>query len=90
LIPGVKASSIYSSIPVVFDDSLATHRGSEPATVIVWLVPLVGAEPDFIRHAGWERFEDELARRGETPFWDLDPARRGETPFWDLDRDPIV
>jgi hypothetical protein len=77
LIPGVKASSIYSSIPVLFDDSLATYRGSDPPTVIVWLVPLVGAEPEFIRQAGWERFEDEL-------------ERHGDTPFWDLDRDPVV
>jgi YD repeat-containing protein len=77
LIPGVRASAIYSSIPVLFDESLATYQESDPATVIVWLVPLVGSEPEFIRRVGWERFEDEL-------------ERRGDTTFWDLDRDPVV
>ena len=77
LIPGVAASAVYSSLPTFFSEAFATHHGTDPPTVIVWLIPLVGNEPEFIREAGWERFEDEL-------------ERRHNVDFWSLDRDPIA
>ena len=74
LIPGVQAAAVYSSMPVFFEREFATYSGSTPPTVIVWLVPLVGPEPEFIRTAGWERFEEELERSENVDFWSLDRA----------------
>jgi hypothetical protein len=72
IITGVRASAIYASLPAVFEHTFATYRGTEPPTVVAWLVPLVGGEAGFIKERGWEQFEDLLEAREDVDFWDLD------------------
>jgi hypothetical protein len=76
IIPGVQAKSVYAAIPVVFDDGLATFSGSQPPTVIVWLLPLVAREPAWVRSNGWDAFEDAL--------------EAAEVDLFDLDREPVM
>ena len=57
---GSTATGLYSSIPVVFPAGLATLQDSVPATVVVWLIPLLPAEIDFIESSGWSEFEERL------------------------------
>ncbi|WP_343575833.1 suppressor of fused domain protein [Pseudomonas sp.] len=63
LIPGVAVNSVYASIPVIFDDAFATYNGSFPHTVMVWLVPLLEDEAEFVKANGWGCFEDILERK---------------------------
>lgn len=60
LIPNVTVNSVYASIPVVFDESFSTYKKSSPHTVMVWLVPLLKEEANFVRANGWSHFEDVL------------------------------
>jgi hypothetical protein len=60
LIPEVTANSVYATSPVIFPETLAQYDGDATATVIVWLVPLMGAECSFVKERGWSRFEDAL------------------------------
>ena len=76
LIPGVLASAVYCAMPVFFPDEFATFRGSDPPTVLVWLVPQPAAEAEFARRVGWDRYETTL--------------EEGEVDFWNLDRPPVV
>lgn len=78
LIPGARPRAVYASLPVFLPESFATFRGTEPSTVIVWLIPLVGRETEFVKEAGWEAFEDILESRGN------------KVDLWDLDREPVV
>lgn len=75
LTPGVLASAVYSAMPVFFPDELATYHGSDPATVVVWLLPQPALQAEFARRVGWDRYEDILEQE--------------EVDFWDLDRPPI-
>jgi hypothetical protein len=54
------AEDIYSSIPVVFPEGIATLNDSSPPTVFVWLLPLMPSEATFVRGSGWSAFEDRL------------------------------
>ena len=60
LIPGVPVNSVYSSIPVFFDDSFYVYKGHQLPTVFVWLIPLLEDECKFIKQDGWNSFEDML------------------------------
>jgi len=60
LIPEVAVNSVYASIPVVFDERFSTYKGSEPHTVMVWLIPLLEDEANFVKKNGWSQFEDML------------------------------
>jgi hypothetical protein len=71
LIPGVKANGVYFTAPSMFDDHFAVFEASEPPTVLVWTLPIVGAEPEFIRIRGWEAFEDQLEASDVADVWDL-------------------
>lgn len=62
LIPNVAVNSVYASIPVVFDESFSTYKGSSPHTVMVWLIPLLKEEAGFVKANGWSEFEDMLER----------------------------
>ena len=75
LIPGVRASAVYASVPVFFDDAFATYRDSSPPTVLVWLIPLPHEDAEFVNTQGWEPFEDKL--------------ESATVDFWDLNRPPI-
>ena len=55
---GSAASALYSSIPVIFPESLATLRDSTPPTVFVWMIPLLASEAAFVESSGWSEFED--------------------------------
>jgi Suppressor of fused protein (SUFU) len=78
LIPGVIADSLYCSLPIMFDSELATFSGSEPPTVFVWLVPILGSEANFVKLNGWNRFENIL-ERNSPDFWDLNRPSLVET-----------
>lgn len=54
------AEFFYASMPAVYPDELATMEGSDPATVIVWMIPILRAEAQFIERSGWSNFEDRL------------------------------
>lgn len=54
------ASALYASIPVAFPEDLATLTDSTPATVVVWLVPLLAPEATLVSLAGWSELEDRL------------------------------
>lgn len=75
LIPGERASAVYASVPVFFDDDFATYRGSSPPTVLVWLIPLPREDAEFVKAQGWESFEDKL--------------ESAAVDFWDLNRPPV-
>ena len=62
LIPNVAVNSVYASIPVVFDERFSTYKESSPHTVMVWLIPLLKEEADFVKANGWSQFEDVLER----------------------------
>jgi hypothetical protein len=70
IIPSVAANAVYASVPVIFDQSFSTYEGTLPSTIMVWLVPLVGNEANFIKSNGWGRFEDILERE-DPDLWDL-------------------
>lgn len=70
LISGVAVNAVYAALPVVFSDGLATFAGSTPATVLVWLLPILGNEAAFIKSSGWGKFEDLLEAR-DPDLWDL-------------------
>jgi hypothetical protein len=75
LIPGVRASAVYASLPVFFEDDFATYRESSPPTVLVWLIPLLPEDAEFVNTHGWEAFEDKL--------------ESAAVDFWDLNRPPV-
>ena len=52
--------ALYAAIPVVFPESLRTLDDTVPATVFVWLFPVLPAEVVFIAQSGWSEFEDRL------------------------------
>jgi hypothetical protein len=60
LISDVAVNSVYASIPVLFDESFSTYTDSSPHTVMVWLIPLLTEEANFVKDRGWSLFEDVL------------------------------
>jgi hypothetical protein len=50
----------YATSPVVFPDGFDLYEGSTPATIVVWLIPVLPSEVAAISADGWERFEDRL------------------------------
>jgi hypothetical protein len=68
--------AVYCSIPVFLDDDFATFRGSQPPTVIVWVIPIYKSEVDYVDANGWSKFEDLLEEK--------DPD------LFSLERDPII
>ena len=73
-IEGGGCDALYASIPVVYPDGLSTLRDSEPACVIVWLVPIHRAEAAFVDASGWDAFEDVLEEANPDLF---DLSRKG-------------
>ena len=76
LIAGVKATGIYSSNPVFWQDGFYAYEESSPPTIFVWLMPIMKDEATYIKEAGWSAFEDLL----ET----------AQCDFWNLNRDSII
>jgi hypothetical protein len=60
--------AIYCAIPVFLDDEFATFNGSQPPTVIVWLMPIYKSEANFVDENGWDKFEDILEEKGADLF----------------------
>lgn len=61
--------AVYCAIPVFLDDDLATFNGSQPPTVIVWVIPIYKSEADFIDVNGWDKFEDVLEEKDPDLFF---------------------
>lgn len=64
------ANALYASIPVVFPEGLETIEDSTPATVVVWLVPLMAPETALVSSVGWSEFEVHL-ESADPPLFDL-------------------
>jgi hypothetical protein len=60
VIEGSPMNAFYATRPTVFPDGLATYEGSEPPTVVVWMIPIHSKEAAFARVNGWSDFEDRL------------------------------
>jgi hypothetical protein len=76
VIPGTRLNGVYAAIPVLHDERLRTFEGTRPPTVFVWVVPIHGAEAEFVRKQGWEIFEDRL--------------ESSDVNLCDLRREPII
>ncbi|MFO0637469.1 MAG: suppressor of fused domain protein [Nannocystaceae bacterium] len=70
---GSVTSSLYVSSPVVFPEGLATFTGTQPPTVLAWLVPVCPQEVRFVDDHGWNAFEDQLERT-DPDLFDLERA----------------
>jgi hypothetical protein len=71
IIRGTLLNSVYSTVPMIFDEGLAVYYGSEPPpTVFVWIIPIHEEEANYIRGNGWDKFEDVLERKNPE-LWDL-------------------
>lgn len=55
--------AVYFAIPVFLDDEFATFGGSQPPTVVVWVIPIYKSEADYVDENGWSKFEDLLAEK---------------------------
>jgi hypothetical protein len=73
---GTLLNSVYSAIPVVFEESFAVFDETNPPTVFVWVIPIHETEVNFVRSKGWKKFEAMLESK--------------EPDLWNLTRDPIV
>ena len=61
MFPGSEMEALYAAIPVYFADSFSSCDIDGLGTVVFcWLVPISREEAQFVRHCGWERFEDRL------------------------------
>lgn len=76
IIFGTVLNSIYSTVPMIFEEDFAVFHDSSPPTVFVWIIPIHEEEANYIRFNGWDKFEDLLERE--------DPE------LWDLTRVPVV
>jgi hypothetical protein len=70
IILGSPLNSIFSAIPMIFQESLAVFHEDVPPTVFVWVIPVHEEEANYIRGAGWEAFEDRL-EQNNPELWDL-------------------
>ncbi len=66
LFAGATTDALYAANPVYFPESFWEYApeggepGVRPGVAMVWLAPITASEADFVRAAGWERFEDAL------------------------------
>lgn len=68
IIPLSPLNYVYVTIPSsIFDEALDIYGDSEPAIVLVLLIPIHEAEAQFIQKYGWNRFEDIM----EVADWDM-------------------
>jgi Suppressor of fused protein (SUFU) len=73
LLPDTALTALYVSVPAVFPDQLHGYEGSDPETVIVWLVPISTGEATLVRERGWSAFE-ELLEAADPDLFDLHRA----------------
>ncbi|WP_175420947.1 suppressor of fused domain protein [Streptomyces griseus] len=62
--PGSSLTALYAAMPVYFDDaffSVTLENGTYVS--VVWLVPLHGAEAEYVQKHGWPAFESELTKQ---------------------------
>lgn len=67
---GSEASALYASVPVVYPPGIAKFNETSPATVIVWLFPVLPQEATYIATMGWNVFE-ELLEQADPNLFDL-------------------
>jgi hypothetical protein len=70
LADGSTVQAFYATIPVYHDEGLATWQGTEPPTVVAWMVPIHSAEANFVVEHGWDAFE-ELTETRDPDLLDL-------------------
>ncbi|MEU9623082.1 suppressor of fused domain protein [Streptomyces sp. NPDC048155] len=64
LTPDGPMTALYAAMPVYFDDdflSVTLENGTNVS--VVWLVPIHGAEAEYVAKNGWPAFEDELRKQ---------------------------
>ncbi|MDQ0795950.1 suppressor of fused domain protein [Streptomyces sp. B1I3] len=62
--PGGSMTALYAALPVYFDDSffsVTLENGTHVS--VIWLVPLHGAEAEYVAKNGWPAFEEELTKQ---------------------------
>ena len=63
IVPGQPAHHLYCAYPVLFPEELWEYGGGEgagPSTILVWVLPILPSEADYVAAEGWERFEAVL------------------------------
>lgn len=68
--------AMYCAIPVFMSDNFATFSGSQPPTVVVWVIPIYTSEANYVDKNGWGKFEDLLEEKNPDLF--------------SLEREPII
>jgi hypothetical protein len=74
IFPGTSPTTFYAAPPVFLPDEFGEFPGSDPATVLAWMVPVSTGEAELVASHGWPWFEQRLA--DDQP--DLFDLRRSE------------
>jgi hypothetical protein len=53
-------TALYAATPVYLPDNFAVCDTAAGKAVMAWLVPITGAEADYVRTHGWTAFEAAL------------------------------
>jgi hypothetical protein len=70
ILKGSAACNLYATVPAPYPDGLAGCFETTPPTVVVWLLPIMSTEAQWIQEKGWHSFEDLLEQK-EPDFFDL-------------------
>ena len=72
IVPFAHVRAVYMSLPVIFPDEFMrpTHP-MDPATSIVWALPITAEEAEFVRSYGWSEFEAALEADDRCDFFNL-------------------
>lgn len=73
VILGSPLNSIFSAIPMIFEDSFGVFEQTTPQTIFSWIIPIHEEEANYVRGNGWSKFEDLLERQNPE-LWDLSRA----------------
>jgi Suppressor of fused protein (SUFU) len=70
IIWGTLLNSIYSTVPMIYEETFSVYDGIKPPVVFVWLIPIHEEEANYIRFNGWDKFE-KLLEKKDPELWDL-------------------
>lgn len=62
-IEGTDKTSLYATAPHYFPPESGIYHGTEPLTMMVWLVPVTDAETKFIVEEGFQAFENLMGEK---------------------------
>jgi hypothetical protein len=70
ILRGSEVCDLYATVPAPYPDGLAGYFETTPPTVVVWLLPIMPPEAQWVQKRGWRSFEDLLEQK-EPDFFDL-------------------